>query len=113
MPPRLPRHRDHHAEVEQDDPAVGRHEQVPRMWVGVEQTVDEHHLDVELHHGRHDVGATRGPVAITGDIARHYRAVYPHAAHVLHHEHALANELALDPRNQHVSVPPEILADAL
>jgi hypothetical protein len=36
--------RGHHAKVEVDETAVGRREQVPAVWVGVEEALLEHLL---------------------------------------------------------------------
>ncbi|HET7240117.1 MAG TPA: hypothetical protein VFI77_03090 [Gemmatimonadales bacterium] len=46
--PGLPLHLQHHAEVEQDDPAGRVHQQVAGVRVGVKDAVLQHHLEIKL-----------------------------------------------------------------
>ena len=92
-------------EVDQPEPAVGQHHDVPGMRVGVVAAVDEHLLQ---HRAQERVGELDGGRAHGEEVARvaHAAAVEP-----FHHEDARGREVVEHARDTHGRVLGQVRAD--
>ena len=99
----FPRDLDHHAEIQQHDPALIIHQDVPGVRVGVEQSIHQHHLDVELLEPLHDGG---GPKPAVG-LAR-VEDVDPNPFDELHRQHVPCRKRGDRFRNPDPGIPGEV-----
>src|SRR5665213_1106228 len=74
----------------------------------MKEPVHQHHLDVQLHHGAHQISGVHFP----GRDER-CKCVDSGTGHVLQHDHALPCKLGEDDRNRDFGIEREVRSDAL
>ena len=95
------------SEVEQDDPSIIAPQEISRMRIGVEETIDEHHLYIQLHHRAYQIFG----IYLAACDQRGER-VDARAGHVLEHENTLPRHLLKDNRHCDLGVEREVIANA-
>src|SRR4030095_12499569 len=102
-PPELARHRDHHPEIAHHPAYLRGDHHVSRVRVRVEEAVDQHHPQVQLHDGAHDAARILRAFAVTA-----LQPVDSCSLDVFQYEDPWADQLVDHARYHDARIPAEV-----